>query len=101
MDCVGQSGCGLEKFQRLVELAQAAMHFAQVAQVHGLMGIQSHGLRDQPRSRLVAAGLAVEHSQKMQGVGVLRIGCQDLSIELLRFLPAGALLLDRELQDFG
>ena len=68
----------------------------------GLIAGQPDRMPDALHSILMPARLVGDEAQQMPGVGLIRLGREDLPADLLGGLqPAGLMVLDRDCQCFG
>ena len=78
----------------LIEPPQSPICPAQTI-VEGCIGsVERNRLADEADRDSVLARIVGDHAEKMQGIGMLRLGCEDLSAECLRLgQPAGLVFL--------
>ena len=94
--------CPTEAGHRFAQAAQGHQGIAQIEMVGNGSPIQANCPTNAFDGNRVFARLVGNHSEEMDGVGMVRLGGEDLPVDLLgRLQPASLVVLDRKGQGLG
>ena len=104
--CLGivrlQFQCPAVAGDRFGNPAQGTIRFPQVVMEGSRIPFQPDRPSNVFDGNLVLAHLVSNHAEKMERIGLIRLDCENLPIDLLGSLqPAGLMVLDRNRQCFG